>query len=215
MMGASLPSKPKVQPLIFMDDLELLQAFVSSYLSGCSALLSNSDLRVEPISDTLQLLAKTEGLVATAKLSGEQRFTSIRYKSSFWPQLHEAMIAQKCLPIRQSKIAGFYEYEPVKIPDNYHVRFTDSLDLLQTWWSYKKSDKQQALMSLLILHRGIWYPIRDVNCEHGTLTIQTSGYQTQIYPLDMLVWLQKAAQSSSPVSSPSTEPQNHPVQSYL
>lgn len=183
-----------------MDDLELLQAFVSSYLSGQSTLLSNSDLRVEPISDTLQLLAKTEGLVATAKLDGEKPFTSIRYKSSFWPQLHEAMIAQKCLPIRQSKIAGFYEYEPVEIPDHYHVRFTDSLDLLQTWWSYKKSDKQLALMSLLILHRGIWYPIRDVHCEHGTLTIQTSGYQTEIYPLDMLVWLQKVEQPT-PVSS--------------
>lgn len=188
-----------------MDDLELLQAFVSSYLSGQSTLLSNSDLRVEPISDTLQLLAKTEGLVATAKLVGEQRFTSIRYKSSFWPQLHEAMITQKCLPIRQSKIAGFYEYEPVKIPDHYHVRFTDSLDLLQTWWSYKKSDKQLALMSLLILHRGIWYPIRDVHCEHGTLTIQTSGYQTEIYPLDMLVWLQKIEQPPLPSSSPKNQ----------
>lgn len=181
-----------------MDDLELLQAFVSSYLSGRSTLLSNSDLRVEPISDTLQLLAKTEGLVATAKLEGDKRFTSIRYKSNFWPQLHEAMIAQKCLPLRQSKIAGFYEYEPIELPENYHVHFTDSLDLLQTWWSYKKSDKQLALMSLLILHRGIWYPIRDVNCEHGTLTIQTSGHQKQIYPLDMLVWLQKIEQPSSP-----------------
>ena len=187
-----------------MDDLELLKAFVSSYLSGCSALLSNADLRIEPISDTLQLLAKTEGLVATAKLSGEQRFTSIRYKSSFWPQLHEVMIEQKCLPIRQSKIVGFYEYEPVEIPENYHVRFTDSLDLLQTWWSYKKSDKQQTLMSLLILHRGIWYPIRDVNCEHGTLTIETSGYQTQIYPLDMLVWLQKVEQTAPLTPSPET-----------
>lgn len=188
-----------------MDDLELLQAFVSSYLSGQSTLLSNSDLRVEPISDTLQLLAKTEGLVATAKLDGEQRFTSIRYKSSFWSQLHEAMIAQKCLPIRQSKISGFYEYEPVEIPEHYHVRFTDSLDLLQTWWSYKKSDKQLALMSLLILHRGIWYPIRDVHCEHGTLTIQTSGYQTEIYPLDMLVWLQKIEQ---PAPSSFVSPKN-------
>jgi len=201
MMGASLPSQPKVHHLIFMDDLELLNAFVSSYLSGHSALLSNSDLRIEPISDTLQLLAKTEGLVATAKLAGEQRFTSIRYKSSFWPQLHEAMVKQQCLPIRQSKIAGFYEYEPVEIPDHYRVHFTDSLDLLQTWWSYKKNDKQLALMSLLILHRGIWYPIRDVNCEHGTLCIETSGYQAQIYPLDMLVWLQKVEQPALPAPS--------------
>lgn len=192
-----------------MDDLELLQAFVSSYLAGQSTLLSNSDLRIEPISDTLQLLAKTEGLVATAKLSGDQRFTSIRFKSSFWPQLHEAMIAQKCLPIRQSQISGFYEYEPIEIPDHYHVRFTDSLDLLQTWWSYKKSDKQLNLMSLLFLHRGIWYPIRDVVCEHGTLTLKTCGYEQQLYPLDMLVWLQKA-ESEQPSSSETAKKQHSP-----
>ncbi len=190
-----------------MDDLELLQRFVSSYLSGQPTLLSNSDLRVEPISDTLQLLAKTEGLVATAKLAGEKRFTSIRFKSSFWPQLHEAMIAQKCLPIRQSKIAGFYEYEPIEIPDHYQVCFTDSLDLLQTWWSYKKNDKQLALMSLLFLHRGIWYPIRDIVCEHGTLTIKTAGYEQQIYPLDMLVWLQKT-ETKQPSSSKKGKKQN-------
>lgn len=193
-----------------MDDLELLQAFVSSYLSGRSTLLSNSDLRIEPISDTLQLLAKTEGLVATAKLSGQNRFTSIRFKSSFWPQLHEAMIAQKCLPIRQSKISGFYEYEPVELPDHYHVRFTDSLDLLQTWWSYKKSDKQLTLMSLLFLHRGMWYPIRDILCETGTLTIKTSGHEQQIYPLDMMVWLQKVAQKPS---FPSPNGKHHNTQS--
>jgi hypothetical protein len=197
----------KIQPLVFMDDLELLQTFVFSFLGGRATLLSNSDLRIEPISDTLQLLAKTEGLVATAKLSREQRFTSIRYKSSFWPQLHEAMIAQKCLPIRQSKIAGFYEYEPVEVPDHYHIRFTDSLDLLQTWWSYKKTDKPLSFMRLLIFHRDIWYPIQDLSCEQGTLTIQTSGYEMKLYPLDMLLWLQQEEQPSPALQ---TQKQNHP-----
>lgn len=225
--GVTIASSPKVQPLFFMDDLELLQAFVSSYLSGRSTLLSNSDLRVEPISDTLQLLAKTEGLVATAKLSGDRRFTSIRYKSSFWAQLHEAMIGQKCLPIRKSKISGFYEYEPIEVPENYRVHFTDSLDLLQTWWSYKKNDRVQSLMQLLILHRDTWYPISNLICEQGTLTIQTSGQEMQMYPLDMLVWLQKIEQPALPttpkpipqplenrvqITPPAAQPEDHQVQ---
>lgn len=188
-----------------MDDLELLQAFVSSYLSGCSLLLSNSDLRVEPIGNTLQLLAKTEGLVATAKLSGDQRSTSIRYKSSFWPQLHGAMVKYQCVPVRKSRISGFYEYETIDIPEKYRVRFTDSLDLLQTWWSYQKSDHQPSLMGLLVLHRQIWYPIQDLVCEQGTLTIETSGYQIQMYPLDMLVWLQKLEQPAATPLAPHLE----------
>ena len=90
-----------------MNNIELFKVFVSSYLSGHSALESNAELRVEPIGDTLQLLAKTEGLVATAKLSGDRRFSSIRHKSSFWPQLHKAMALQQCLPVRQFKHCRF------------------------------------------------------------------------------------------------------------
>jgi len=126
----------------------------------------------------------------------------MRFKSSFWPQLHEAMVAKKCLPIRPSAISGFYEYEPAEIPEGYHVRFTDSLDLLQTWWSFKKNDKPLPLMSLLFLYRGVWYPIHDLICEHGTLTLKTPGHERQIYPLDMLVWLQQTDSLSPDSASP-------------
>lgn len=181
-----------------MNNLDLYQVFVSSFLSGCSALLSNSELRVEPIGDTLQLLAKIEGLVATAKFSGEYRYSSIRYKSSYWPQLHEAMIKQNCLPVRQSRISGFYEYEPVEVPRNYSVHFTNSLDLLQTWWSDKKESKQGSLMSFLVLHQEILYPIQDLVCEQGVITIQTSVCRRQINPSEMLCWLKRIEQPTPP-----------------
>ena len=184
-----------------MNNIELLKVFVSSYLSGHSALESNAELRVEPIGDTLQLLAKTEGLVATAKLSGDRCYSSIRYKSSFWPQLHEAMSMQKCLPVRQSKISGFYEYEPIDIPRNYSVHFTNSLDLLQKWWMYEKENRQRSLMSLLILYRGILYPIQNLVCERGIITIQISGHRLRLNPLNMLIWLKSIEQPT--VSLPS------------
>ena len=181
-----------------MNNLDLYQVFVSSFLSGCSALLSNSELRVEPIGDTLQLLAKIEGLVATAKFSGECRYSSIRYKSSYWPELHEAMIKQNCLPVRQSRISGFYEYEPVEVPRNYRVHFTNSLDLLQTWWSDKKENKQGSLISFLVLHQEVLYPIQDLVCEQGVITIQTSVCRRQINPSEMLCWLKRIEQATPP-----------------
>lgn len=181
-----------------MNNLDLYQVFVFSFLSGCSALLSNSELRVEPIGDTLQLLAKIEGLVATAKFSGEYRYSSIRYKSSYWPELHEAMIKQNCLPVRQSTISGFYEYEPVEVPRNYCVHFTNSLDLLQAWWSDKKESRQGSLMSFLVLHHEILYPIQDLVCEHGVITIQTSVCRREINPSEMLCWLRRIEQPAPP-----------------
>lgn len=184
-----------------MNNIELLKVFVSSYLSGRSALLSNAELRVEPIGDTLQLLAKTEGLVATAKLSGDQRYSSVRYKSSFWPQLHKAMAMQKCLPVRQSKISGFYEYEPIDIPRNYSIHFTNALDLLQAWWKYEKENRQRSLMSLLILYRGVLYPIQNLVCERGIITIQISGHRMRLNPLNMLSWLKSIEQPTLSLSS--------------
>ena len=199
-----------------MNNHDLYQVFVSSFLSGRPTLLSNSELRVEPIGDTLQLIAKIEGLVATAKLSEEQRYSTIRYRSSFWPQLHEAMIKQKCLPVRPSKISGFHEYEPVEVPKGYSVHFTNSLDLLQTWWSYKKEDGPRSIMSLLVLHKEILYPIQDLVCEQGVITIQTSAYRRQINPLDMLCWLKKIEEPTSPSTLKrkkqvkKNQPKNHP-----
>lgn len=189
-----------------MNNTELLKVFVSSYLSGQSAMESNAELRFEPIGDTLQLLAKTEGLVATAKLSGDQRCSSIRCKSGFWPQLHEAMALQKCLPVRQSKISGFYEYEPIDIPRNYSVHFTNALDLLQTWWKYDKENRQRSLMSLLILYRGILYPIQNLVCERGIITIQISGHRMRLNPLNMLSWLKSEEQ---PTLSLPSKPDKH------
>ncbi|WP_299488558.1 hypothetical protein [Acaryochloris sp. IP29b_bin.137] len=184
-----------------MNNIELLKVFVSSYLSGYPALESNAALRFEPIGDTLQLLAKTEGLVATAKLSGDQRYSSIRYKSIFWSQLHKAMVLQKCLPVRQSKISGFYEYEPIDIPRNYSVHFTNTLDLLQAWWKYERENRQRSLMSLLILYRGTLYPIQNLVCERGTITIQISGHRMRLNPLNMVSWLQSIEQPALSLSS--------------
>ncbi|WP_299409181.1 hypothetical protein [Acaryochloris sp. IP29b_bin.148] len=177
-----------------MNNIELFKVFVSSYLSGRPALESNAELRVEPIGDTLQLLAKTEGLVATAKFSGDHRHSSIRYKSSFWPQLHKAMAMQKCLPVCQSKIIGFYEYKPIDIPGNYSIHFTNSLDLLQAWWMCTKKNRQRSLMSFLVLCRGVLYPIQNLVCERGNITIQIAGHRMRLNPLNRLSWLKSTEQ---------------------
>ena len=194
-----------------MNNIELLKVFVSSYLSGQSGFESNAELRFEPIGDTLQLLAKTEGLVATAKLSGDQRHSSIRYKSNFWSLLHEAMVLQKCLPVRQSNISGFYEYEPIDIPKNYSVHFTNSLDLLQTWWKSEKEHGQCSSMSFLVLYRGILHPIQSLVCERGIITIQISGQRMRLNPLNRVSWLKSMEHTTLSQPSKPKKKSNEPL----
>ena len=174
-----------------MDNAALIQAFVENVVAHRLTLLSNPELRLEPIAQSLQLLAKTEGLVATAQSVEAEQMISVRSKSAYWPQLHDILMLASFLPAQKSAIAGFYEYHQVKVPEGYQVNFTDSLDLLQAWWSYKKPGKPQDLMELLVFHRGLWYPIGAVNCDRGKLLLETLGQPIEIFPLDKLVWLQK------------------------
>ena len=51
-------------------------------------------------------------------------------------------------------------------------------------------------MSLLILYRGVFYPIQDLVCERGIITIQISDHRIQLNPLNMLSWLKSIEKST-------------------
>ncbi|NCJ05902.1 hypothetical protein GS597_05120 [Synechococcales cyanobacterium C] len=174
-----------------MDNGILIEAFVNSLKERKPVLLSNADLRIEPIGHTIQLLAKSEGLIATANLNGGEAQINVKATSPHWVHVHQILIESQLLPVKKSKVHGFYQYQPVEIPKDYEIHFADSLNLLQAWWSYKKPGKQQPLMGMLILNRGIWYPIRDLICHEGNLVIHTLGNQITLHPQEMLVWLHR------------------------
>ncbi len=174
-----------------MDNGILIEAFVNSILDSKPVLLSNADLRIEPIGSTIQLLAKSEGLVATANIDGSEPRINVKSTSPHWSSVHQVLLDAQLLPVKKSKVHGFYQYHPVEIPKDYQIHFTDSLNLLQAWWSYKKPGKPQSLMGMLILNRGVWYPVRDLVCLQGNLVIHTLGNQLTLHPQEMLVWLQR------------------------
>lgn len=80
-----------------MNDLTLIQTFVQSFIRGEAILLSNPNLRIEPAFGTMQLLAKKEGLIATAKLADKPRCVLVKQKSSHWEPIHQTMLG-KLLP---------------------------------------------------------------------------------------------------------------------
>ena len=191
-----------------MDNTTVISGFLESVFSGHATVQSNKELTLNVLGDLLQFLAHREGLVATAKLEKAQRSVAVRRRSSHWPILHTALLSAHFLPVQKAPIPGFYQYEPVDVPVGYRVNFTDSLDLMQVWYSYGKPCKAQGLMDLLVFNRGTWYPIREMTCEQGTLVIQTLGLQIELYPLDRLVWLQQQVLTPQPPapSSPSDLP---------
>jgi hypothetical protein len=192
-----------------MNDLALIQAFVQSFVQGKAVLLSNPNLRVEPAFDTTQLLAKKEGLIATAKLTDKPRSVLVKQKSSHWELIHRVMLGESCFPIRQ--MDGFYTYQYRTVPEGYQMNCTSAMDLFQRfWWSRSSHNYHFGIpMDLLILAWEAWYPIRDLHLEprnemhHEMLYVKTLRGEVALHGSDIVVWLKKIKENSSDAATPS------------
>ncbi len=184
-----------------MDNVALVRTFVEQIVEQKPCFLYNSELRVEPVSDALQLVASSGGLVAVSHTSDEVPQIAVRHQSPYWNMVHTVMAESGFLPTGKSRMAGFYEYQKITVPSGYQVRFTDALDILQAWCSYNNPEKVRPVMAMLILHRGHWYAIQDLTSQQGTLLIHTLKDTLKLYPLDRVIWLQKRTPHVSPAES--------------
>lgn len=188
-----------------MDNLTLIQTFAENITAKAPTFQYNSELRIEPASGSLQLVTATGGIVAVSQTTNGRSKVAVRHHSAYWTTVHQVMLKTGFLPVGKARMPGFLEYQNIAVPQNYTVKFTDGLDMLQAWWSYKVPGKAQPAMSMLILHRDHWYPVQDLTCEQGTVLIHTLGDILKLYPLDSIVWLQQA-RSPQPVATASDQP---------
>ncbi len=190
-----------------MDNANLIQTFVEHTIANQSIFLYNTDLRIEPVSASLELVSTSGGLVAVSQLVNGIPQSTVRLQSSHWETIHTYMVQAGFLPKVKSRMAGFYDYQKIAVPSGYQVHFTDALDILHAWWDNKPSGNVPSVLSMLILHRSHWYAIQDLMCEQGALLIRTLGETVKLNPLDRIVWLQKeiAEQQSSTRTEPAQE----------
>ncbi len=193
-----------------MNDLTLVQTFVQSFIQGEAILLSNPNLRVEQSFDTIQLLAKKAGLVATAKLTDKPRSVLVRQKSFYWELIHQTLLEKSYFPSLQK--GGFYSYQHYTIPEGYQVNCTNAMDLFRRfWWSRSSRNYHFGIsMDLLILTQANWYPIRDLHLEprnemhHEMLYVKTLRGEVALHGSDIVVWLKKAKEDSSNAATSGT-----------
>ena len=190
-----------------MDNLSLIQSFIESAISGKSTLIANSELRIEPIGDTLQLWAKQEGMVSSARPTQQTASVILKDKTHYWPILHNVLLENSFLPIYPAPSKGFYQYEFAKVPPNYEVNYSDGLLLLQAWWQYQRQEDKSGLLGMLIWHNRTWFPIRNIDCIQGTLKILSWGDEISVLPSERVVWLLKVepVEPQQSAESPSSE----------
>jgi PAS domain S-box-containing protein len=189
----ALPTKVGNSSRTMMDDITLIQTFIQNFIQGQAILLSNPNLRTEPVADTIQLLGKTEGLIVKANLNEKQRSALVKRSSRYWELIHQAMFANSFFPIGQIQGEGVYRYQHRPMPTDYQMHCTNVLELWEVWSSDKDLNQRPGLsMDFIMLKQGTWNPIRDIICSDGkTLHIKTIGDKVTIDTAEMIIWGKK------------------------
>lgn len=181
-----------------MDNAGLIYSFTESILTGKPVLLANGDLRLEPIGSSLQLLSRTEGMIASGRLKSDPLEILVKETSEHWQTLHTMLLEHNLLPTAAGPVPDFLRYEAANIPSGYDIRYTDGLLLLQGWWQQQQQETPTGPLGTLIWHGRTWHPIREIQCDRGHLIINTWGSQFTLEPADRVIWLIKITQVEEP-----------------
>lgn len=175
-----------------LSDLGLIQAFVKNSIEGQEVLLSNSSLRAEKIYDSNQLTAKAEGLLLTFKLTDQLPLFRLKGDTSYWESINQVLVFHHYLLMGKMDDRGFYQYQHVQLPKGYQGNCTKAVLLWRAWWRYRQRILKGGIpLEMLIRTRNTWYPIRNIECGHGLIYIQTLGQEIQLQSNDLIVWLGK------------------------
>jgi hypothetical protein len=191
-------------------DEVLIQRFVEGFLQNQTILLSNQQLRTEPLFDSMQLLSSREGVLATAKVKATPIHVIVRQTSSYWELLHQTLSAQSFYPLMRAAQDGCYVYRFVEPPENYTLYCTTAKDLWRACWGRGFGVRSGIPLDLLIWRQGpagskeTWYSLRGMDCEQGQLIIKMLGWTNTVDSAELLVWAKQDASARKDLRASTT-----------
>ena len=177
-----------------LTDAELIEAFVEGFLQGRPVLLSNSNLRTEPLFDSLQLISNKDGVIATAHLQGAPITMKIRHTCSAWKMLHDSMANREFYPLTRLDSGDLYLYRHCRAPEGYKMHCTTAKELWRACWGRGFGNRSGIPLDLLICRLGpmdkkqSWQALRGMDCEQGQLLLKILGRAVRIEGTDLVVW---------------------------
>ncbi len=175
-----------------LSNLDLIREFVQNSIQKKDVLLANPSLTAQTLYKSNQLLAKTEGVIATSQFTNTLSEFSINAKSSHWELMNEALADYSYILTGEIDSRNYYVYKYCQIPKDYRMHCTKSVLLWRAWWKYRKNALRSGIpLDLLIRTRDSWYPIKDLIISDGLLYIKTLGSEIAIHSDDLVIWLSK------------------------
>lgn len=194
-----------------LSDSELIQTFVEGFVHGRPVLLSNSNLRTEPLFDSMQLIDNKEGLISTASMQQAPISAKIRPCSAYWTVLHDAMMAHCFYPLAQSDQRDCYIYRYCPPSENHKIYCTTAKELWRASWGRGYSGRSGIPLDLLVWGQGPtsqrekWHALRGIDCEAGQLAIRVLGGTIWVASDDLMVWAKQTSHMSSASGSQGRE----------
>ena len=186
-----------------LDDIALIQQFIQ----GRAKLTFNHNLRVEPLSDTIQLLTKKGLLLATVNLASQFKIFFVRHESSYWQQINQVLLENHLMPTGIERGLMRYEYHPVPIGSQ--MNYAEALHIWKIWRNQADRPLDNARINLLIFSHDSWQPIQDITFSKESVFIKTYASEIVVHSCDRVVWISPSEDNKTlPLTQPaiSTSP---------
>jgi hypothetical protein len=186
-----------------LDDVTLIQQFIS----GEATLAANQKLRIEPAFNSVQLLAKRGGLIATTKRIGSRQTVLLRQASDYSTIVRQILRTRQFVPVLDAgDQPGFEQYRTDEIPVGYAANHTPAKAMWKEWWRTARHSGQGLQMDILIFARDTWYPVRNIVCSQGVLFITTLVSEIALESHEQLSWLHRLSPSRTGGAEPLVAP---------
>lgn len=167
-----------------LDDIALIQQFIQ----GRAKLTFNQNLRVEPVSDTIQLLTKKGFLLATVNLASQFKIILVRYESNYWQQINQVLLENHLMPTGKVE-RGLMRYEYHPVPIGYQMNYAEALHIWKVWRNQADRPLDNARINLLIFSLDSWQPIQDMTFSKESVFIKTYASEIVVHSCDRVVWI--------------------------
>lgn len=166
------------------------QDLLSLFLSGQTMQLTNENFKIITTDNSVQLLAKREGVIATIQRVQYTQTISLCTSSHYYETIKALLINRHFLPMPIRLGQDFEQYRRHQIPDGYEVCYTPAKLLWRAWrLTWHEHDHHRLRRKIMLMSNNNWYPIQEIGFNQGALVLRTLISTVATQPDDWVIWL--------------------------
>ena len=174
-----------------LQDADIIESYIEQSLQNQDVLLANQNLQAQSSLGESHLSSKRDGLISKFQIDDQGPKFTVKVGSPYWEMLSRTL-AHHSFAVTDESDRDFYAYQRVKIPSDYRLNCTKSVEFWRTWWRYRNRIRgMRFCLDLLVRVRHTWYPVKDLSVSNGMVYIKVLADEIVLHNDDLLFWLEK------------------------